>query len=123
MDRNMTLLIDPETMDLVFDDAGIMRTISGDITTAQCVRLTLLAEKESFPLDTTHGIRLNRILGRKNSDLHEDETNEVLREAIFQEQDIASIESMAAEVDGRILHAQFSGTLYSGRTISMEVNV
>ena len=41
MQDNWTLKIDPESRDLILDDAGAPETISGDETTAQAVRLTL----------------------------------------------------------------------------------
>ena len=46
---------------------------------------------------------------------------QVLREAIFQETDVEQIDQLDAETDGRELSVAFSGTLYSGQTISMEV--
>ena len=85
MDRNMTLKIDPETMDIPIDEDGNMVLIYGDETTAQCVRLTLLTWKGGFPLDESHGTDYERIFGRRRSDLESDEVEEVLREAIFQE--------------------------------------
>ena len=115
MDRNMTLKIDPETMDIPIDEDGNMVLIYGDETTAQCVRLTLLTWKGGFPLD------YERIFGRRRSDLESDEVEEVLREAIFQETDVEQIDQLDAETDGRELNVAFSGTLYSGQTISMEV--
>ena len=62
-----------------------------------------------------------RIFGRRRSDLESDEVEEVLREAIFQETDVEQIDQLDAETDGRELNVAFSGTLYSGQTISMEV--
>ena len=137
MDRNMTLKIDPETMDIPIDEDGNMVLIYGDETTAQCVRLTLLTwkggfplvereaalprEKGGFPLDESHGTDYERIFGRRRSDLESDEVEEVLREAIFQETDVEQIDQLDAETDGRELNVAFSGTLYSGQTISMEV--
>lgn len=50
MERNKTLRIDPETMDIPIDENGDMEYIYGDDTTAQCVRLTLLTWKGTFPL-------------------------------------------------------------------------
>ena len=55
MERNKTLRIDPETMDIPIDENGDMEYVYGDDTTAQCVRLTLLTWKGTFPLDETHG--------------------------------------------------------------------
>lgn len=121
MDRNMTLKIDPETMDIPLDEDGNMVLIYGDETTAQCVRLTLLTWKGGFPLDESHGTDYERIFGRRRSDLENDEVEEVLREAIFQETDVEQIDQLDAETDGRELSVTFSGTLYSGQTISTEV--
>ena len=95
MDRNMTLKIDPETMDIPLDEDGNMVLI--------------------------YGTDYERIFGRRRSDLENDEVEEVLREAIFQETDVEQIDQLDAETDGRELNVAFSGTLYSGQTISMEV--
>ena len=65
---NEPLYINPETRDLEFDGYGVMRMIGGDETTAQNVRLTLLAGKGSFPLDTAHGTEYDRFLGRKDTE-------------------------------------------------------
>jgi hypothetical protein len=121
-ERNMTLHIDAESRDLTFDDNGFMELIFGDKTTAQCVRLTLQTWKEEFFLDITHGTRYERILGKKPFELSRDEIAEVLREAIFQETDIAQIDNVTAEVGGRTITASFFATLYNGQTISMEVS-
>lgn len=123
MDKNLTLKIDPDTMDIPFDADGNMILIYGDETTAQCVRLTLLTWKGGFPLDESHGTDYQRIFGRRRSDLEDDEIEEVLREAIFQETDVEQIDQLAVGIDGRDLNAAFSGTLYGGRTISMEVSI
>lgn len=55
MQDNWTLKIDPESRDLILDDAGALETISGDETTAQAVRLTLEVYRGEFPFDPTHG--------------------------------------------------------------------
>jgi hypothetical protein len=117
----MALFIDPETRDLSFDDDGMMRLIYGDNSTAQCVRLTLQAWKEEFFLDITHGTEYKRILGRRPSELSKDEANEVLREAIFQEQDVQSVDEMLTDIGSRSVTSAFAATLYSGQIISMEV--
>ena len=49
MKDNMSLYIDPETLDLDFDDSGIMRQTFDDETTAQAVRVTLQVYKGEFP--------------------------------------------------------------------------
>lgn len=77
--------------------------------------------RAASPLDESHGTDYERIFGRRRSDLENDEVEEVLREAIFQETDVEQIDQLDAETDGRELSVAFSGTLYSGQTISMEV--
>jgi hypothetical protein len=121
-ERNKTLNIDYDSRDLTFDEGGMMELIYSDVTTAQCVRLTLQTWKAEFFLDTTHGTEYDRILGKRPHELPKDEVGEVLREAIFQEPDIRQIETMDAEVgNDRQPTATFAATLYSGQTISMEV--
>jgi len=121
--RNKTIRIDPESRDIVLDEHGSMEMIYADETTAQCVRLTLQTWITEFPLDVTHGTDYGRILGKKASELEEDEAEEVLRDAILQEQDVAQVDSVSAEIAGRSIAASFKGTLYSGQTISTEVTV
>ena len=92
--RNMTLKIDPDSMDLVMDDGGDFALIYGDETTAQAVRLTLQAWEGDFPLDESHGTEWGQILGRKPSDLGDDEAAEVIRKAIFQEDDVQQAQQL-----------------------------
>ena len=122
MDDNLTLRMDPETYDLSFDEDGIMETISGDDTTAQCVRLTLLAWKSEFPLDEAHGTDYARFLGVPKNELDPDIPREVLREAIYQEEAVTQIEALSIDTEDREMHVAFTGTLENGRTISVEVN-
>lgn len=122
--RNMTLKIDPDSMDLVMDDGGNFALIYGDETTAQAVRLTLQAWEGDFPLDESHGTEWGQILGRKPSDLGDDEAAEVIRKAIFQEDDVQQVDTLSIEQSGaRGLDVTFSGTLFSSRTISTEVSI
>ena len=121
MDRNMTLKIDPETMDIPLDEDGDTDLSDGAETTPTTARTTRPTWKGGFPLDESHGTDYERIFGRRRSDLESDEVEEVLREAIFQETDVEQIDQLDAETDGRELSVTFSGTLYSGQTISMEV--
>lgn len=122
MQRNMTLKMDPYTYDIAIDAEGVMQTLYDDDTTAQCIRLTLLAYMGDFPLDEAHGTEYDRILGQRAGTLNMEEVKEVLRGAIFQETDVAQIDSMSCETDGRALSVAFSATLNSGKTVSMEVN-
>lgn len=122
--KNMTLKIDSETMDLTMDNDGNFELIYGDETTAQAVRLTLQAWEGDFPLDESHGTAWKQILGRKFSDLGNDEAAEVIRKAIFQEDQVQQVNTLTIEQSGtRSFDIAFSGTLYSGRTISTEVSI
>ena len=67
MDDNYTLKIDPNTRDLVLDDDGVMVTVAGPLTSAQCVRLTLQAWRGEFPFVPSHGTEYERIMGKKPS--------------------------------------------------------
>ena len=56
--ENMTLLIDPETRDLVLDDEGHFTKIFDRDTTVQNVRHALLTWKAEFFADAVHENRL-----------------------------------------------------------------
>ena len=121
-DENMTLYIDPDSRDLVIDDEdGHMGRVFGDDTTKQAVRLTLQTWMGEFFLDTGHGTEYDRILGKKPYELQEDEIDEVIRAAIFQEVEVSHIDTMDTEVANKTISTAFAATLYSGNTISMEV--
>lgn len=122
MDENWTLKIDPDSRDIILDDAGVLETVSGDETTAQAVRLTLEVYKGEFPFDPAHGTEYKRIMGRKRRDLEEDEVPEVIRAAVFQEPQVAEVSSVEYELEGRGLEISVTGRLQSGRTITTEVS-
>lgn len=118
---NMTLLIDPESRDLVFDTDGSFKKIYGDDTTVQNVRHTLLAWKAEFFADETHGTDYESIVGQSMNDVDDDEIKEVIREAIFQEPDVSRIDSMTVSYDGRSVSVAFTATLVTKETITLEV--
>lgn len=118
-----TLKIDEKTRDIVFDDDGYFKEIYGDESSVQAVRLTLLVYKGEFPLDSTHGTDYDRIMGQPLSRLPQDEIEEILREAIFQEEEVVQIDSMELTQKGRSLGVAFVGTLKSGKTIKTETEV
>ncbi|GHU69634.1 hypothetical protein FACS1894184_13960 [Clostridia bacterium] len=118
-----TLRIDPQTQDLTFDSDGNMELIYDRETTAQCVRLTLLAYHGDFPLDTTHGTQWPRILGRKLSDLQDDEAAGILREAILQETEVRYVDSMSITRDDRVLGVEFDATLVDGDDLNLGVRM
>ena len=118
---NMTLLIDPETRDLVFDDNGNFTQIYDDDTTVQNVRHALVTWKAEFFADQTHGTDYERIMAKNQNDVEYSEIKEILREAIFQEPEVARIDSLNVGYDGRSVTAEFKGTLKNGETINLEV--
>ncbi len=121
MGDNMTLLIDPETRDLVLDEDGHFQKIFDRDTTVQNVRHALLTWKAEFFADETHGTDYERILGVNQNDVDEEEIKEIMREAIFQEPDVSRIDSMSVSCERREVSVAFSATLVNGETITLEV--
>lgn len=118
---NMTLMIDPETRDLVFDEDGSFKKIYGSDTTVQNVRHALLTWKDEFFADEMHGTDYERIFGLNQNDVDEDEIKEIIREAIFQEPDVSRIDSLTVSYDRRNILVEFSASLVDGETIVLEV--
>lgn len=118
---NMTLLIDPESRDLVFDENGDFKKIYGEDTTVQNVRHALITWKAEFFADRVHGTDYERIMGTSQNDIDLEEIKEILREAIFQENDVSRIDELNVSYDGRNVTAEFSAVLVSGEKISLEV--
>jgi len=120
-DENMSLRIDPDSRDIVIGEDGVMGLIFGDETTVQGIRLTLQTWKGEFALDTMHGTEYGRILGKKPHELQDDEIGEVIREAVFQEQDVSHVDALTSEINGKAADITLEAALYSGNRISMEV--
>ena len=87
---------------------------------AQNIRNNLLTWKGEFPLNTGHGTEWQRVMGRPISEA-QDEADDVLRASIFQEPYVKEIDELTPEITGRSLGAEFTGTLYDGSTVRMEV--
>jgi len=121
MDENMTLLIDPETRDLVFDEDGNFVKIFDADTTVQNVRHALLTWKAEFFADLVHGTDYERIMGKNQNEIDLNEVEDIIREAIFQENDVARIDSITVSYDRRSVTAEFTATLVNGETITSEV--
>ena len=121
MDEGMTLLIDPETRDLVFDEGGSFVKIYGADTTVQNVRHALLTWKAEFFADLVHGTDYEHILGTNQNEIDINEIQDIIREAIFQEDEVSRIDTLNVSYDGRNVMAEFSATLASGETIALEV--
>ena len=118
---NMTLLIDPETRDLVFDEQGNFEKIYDEDTTVQNVRHALITWKAEFFADNTHGTDYERILGKNVNEADVSEIKEVGREGIFQEPNVQWIDSLDVTFNGRSVTAAFVATLINGESISLEV--
>lgn len=121
MEDNMTLLIDPETRDLVFDEGGNFAKIFGADTTVQNVRHALLTWKAEFFADLVHGTDYERIVGTNQNEIDLNEVDDIIREAIFQEDDVSRIDSIAVSYDGRNVTTTFTVTRVDGETITSEV--
>lgn len=119
--ENMTLLIDPETRDLVFDEGGSLVKIYDADTTVQNVRHALITWKKEFFADLVHGTAYERIMGTNQNEIDLEEIQEIIREAIFQEGDVLRIDALTVSYDGRNVSAGFSATLADGGQISSEV--
>lgn len=117
----MTLLIDPETRDLVFDEDGSFKKIYDNDTTVQNVRHALLTWKAEFFADQTHGTDYESIMGKNQNEIEDEEIKEVIREAVFQEPDVSRIDSLEVSYDRREITVKLSATLVDGETIVLEV--
>ena len=89
MDDYMTLKIDPKTKDFVFDQNGIMETVSGADVIAQNVQICLTAWKGDFAEIPGHGTDYQKIFGDSTN---KEDIEEAIRESIYQEREIEQIE-------------------------------
>lgn len=121
MDENMTLLIDPESRDLAFDEDGSFRKIYDKDTTVQNVRHALLTWKEEFFADPSHGTDYESVVGKNQNEIEDEEIKDVIREAVFQEPDVQRVDSITVSYDRRTLTVQVSATLMEGENIALEV--
>lgn len=117
----MTLLIDPETRDLVFDDDGSFKKIYEIDTIVQNVRHALVTWKNEFFADEEHGTDYERIMGVNQNDLDDDEVSEVIREAVFQEPYVSRIEQIDVTYENRNITVQLTAVLIDEETITLEV--
>lgn len=120
-DENMTLLIDPETRDLVFDENGFFKKIFDKDTVVQNVRHALLTWKAEFFADLRHGTDYKRIMGKNQNELEDGEIDEVIREAVFQEPDISWIESINITFENRKITAEISAVTLDDEPVRLEV--
>lgn len=119
--ENMTLQLDPETRDLVFDSEGSFQKIYEEDTIIQNVRNTLLTWKAEFFADETHGTDYERILGKNQNEIDDGEIEEVIREAIFQEPSVTRIDDLKFSYEGRAITVIITATLENDEKIKLEV--
>lgn len=117
----MTLLIDPETRDLVLDENGSFKKIFDNDTTEQNVRHALVTWKAEFFADRVHGTDYERIVSKNQNDIETGEVEEVIREAVFQEPDVSRIDEISVSYEKRTITVEISATLVSGDTIRLGV--
>ena len=60
-------------------------------------------------------------MGTNQNEIDVEEIKEIIREAIFQETDVARVDELTVSYDGRSVSAEFSATLVDGEQISLEV--
>lgn len=118
---NMTLRIDPETRDLVFDETGSFQKIHGTDTIVQNVRHALVTWKQEFFADLEHGTDYERVVGTNQNEIDGEEIKEIIREAIFQEPDVSRVDELIVSYDGRGVSAEFSATLVNDEQVRLEV--
>lgn len=117
---NMTFKISEESNDLEFDENGMLKTIGDNETAAQNIRMTLTAWKEDFEPVPEHGTDYKKFF---SEDCTDEEREEILRDAILQEENVKQVENMdISNIGERSMTVSFAGTLDNGYGISMEVN-
>ena len=117
----MTLLIDPDTRDLVFDDDGSFKKIYETDTIVQNVRHALITWKNEFFADDEHGTDYDRIMGVNQNELDDDEVREVIREAVFQEPYMSRVEKIDVTYENRNITVQLLAVLMDEEKITLEV--
>lgn len=119
----MTLLVDPDTRDLVFDDDGSFKKIYETDTIVQNVRHALITWKNEFFADEEHGTDYDRIVGVNQNEVDDDEVREVIREAVFQEPHVSWIEKIDITYENRNIKVQLLAVLMNEEKRTLEVTV
>jgi len=115
-----TLRIDPDTRDLVFDaGSGELSLVEDAESIAQAVRLTVQVYLGEWFLDKRHGTDYARIMGMHPTN---EEIEDILRAAIYQEPEVRHIEELTASRNQRSVKVAFRGKLRSGDTLNLEVS-
>jgi len=119
----MTLLIDKNTRDIVFDADGMMVLIHDNETVAQNIRNILLTWRGEFFLDENHGTDYESVMGQVPTAELFELAKETIRDAVFQEPTVQQVDNIKVEYtsENRQITASFSGVLIDGSSISIEV--
>lgn len=118
---NMTLKIDTETRDLVFDADGSFCKAYDEDTIVQNVRHALLTWEAEFFADETHGTDYERILGKNQNEIEDGEIDEIIRDAVFQEPSVIRIDELQYSYENRAITVMISATLDNNEKIHLEV--
>lgn len=117
----MTLMLDPDTRDLVFDEDGNLKMIYDTDVIVQNIRNVLSTWKEEFFADDEHGTDYEEIMGKSQNEIEDDEIEEIVREAVFQEEEVSSVEDVTYTLNGRRLFVTVVAILSNEEEIILEV--
>lgn len=122
---NIGMKIQHDTRDLILNEAtGDWEFEEDYATIAQCVKATLQVYKKEWFLDWEHGTDYENILGIKP--MPDDRTiQRILREAIYQEENIRYVKKLEYELDqkNRKLSVSFDAVMNDGQEFSIIVGV
>ena len=114
------LKLSQDSRDLCFDENGSLETLEDGEAIAQNIRNNLLTWKGEFDLNTDHGTDWKRVAGLP-PDEAADLADDVIRRSVFQEPYVREIDRIIPQLEGRTLGADFTGKLYDGSTVRVEV--
>ncbi|MED2748412.1 DUF2634 domain-containing protein [Brevibacillus porteri] len=108
--------------DLAFNESGELLTVEGPEEIAQCAAITLGTNKKEWFLNPEMGITFRKFLGKK---LSEEEMREEIRQGLFQEPRIKTVESIEFSMDlkKREMEVRFTATTINGNVINEVVTV
>jgi len=115
------LKLDDESRDLCFDEAGDMECLYDAEAIAQNVTNELRAWKGEFPLDLSHGMDWESVVAQPPEEAKA-EADDKARTAIFHEPYVQTIDELEITTEERQLSINYTGTLYDGTEIRLEVS-
>jgi phage baseplate assembly protein W len=108
--------------DLVFDENGELIMIDGAEEVAQCAELALGTNQGEWFLNPKMGIIFRAFLDKKQS---EEEMREQIRQGLFQEPRIKTVETIEFTIDrkNRTIEISFQATADTGESIDEAVTI